>query len=275
MPPLAPLPPPAAAVWRPYLAGRKAHGRVGLDFEAFAAHLGDGPVPLAAEDYYLAVACNAGVDGAWERLASRYRRPLRSFLRRRGATAAEVDALLDEFWGVLATPPARGHAATRLGTYDGRGALFSWLATVAWRRLTDTWRARRGSALAPDDVVGSDAADPARCAAAEETDRQLGDALEEAWGGLTLRELEAVVLKYRHHLPQTDIARVLGVGSPRVTRLLQSATQRLRTALEARFELRPLDPSGTHALRAVVERMLERAELIVAEAGDRGEQRDA
>ena len=82
----------------------------------------------------------------------------------------------------------------------------------------------------------------------------------------TTRELEAIVLKYRHQLPQTEIARHLRVGAPRVTRLLQSATKRLREALESRFELRAHDRSANTELFRTVERMLARTD---AEMGRR------
>ena len=66
------------------------------------------------------------------------------FLRRRGAAVDEAEAIADDTLSTLATPPPRGGARTRIGTYDGRGALKSWLSTVAWRQLITTWRGRRG-----------------------------------------------------------------------------------------------------------------------------------
>ncbi|MGE0192698.1 MAG: RNA polymerase sigma factor [Planctomycetota bacterium] len=251
-------------------AGRRAHAVLAAPEATLRERLEPASLPRRPEDWYLAQACDLGVPGAWERLAAQHRRPLRAFLRRRGGRTPEVDAVLDDLWGRLAAPAPRGTATTRLGTYDGRGALFSWLATVAWRALADTWRARQGQGGAPEDGPGDGQHDPGSQVGADEIDRQLGGALEEAWGGLTLRELEAVVLKYRHHLPQNQIARVLGVGSPRVTRLLQSATQRLRGALEARFELRPHEVGESHALRHAVARLLERASVELPAQGDTG-----
>ncbi|MCA9315423.1 MAG: sigma-70 family RNA polymerase sigma factor [Planctomycetes bacterium] len=249
-------------------SGRRAHAALAVSDALLRERLEGIALPHRPEDWYLAQACDLGVPGAWERLAGQNRRPLRAFLRRRGGRTAEVDAVLDDLWGRLAAPPARGTATTRLGTYDGRGALFSWLATVAWRALADSWRARQGTSSGGDDGPDTTQRDPGRQVDADEIDQRLGQALEEAWGGLTLRELEAVVLKYRHHLPQTEIARVLGVGPPRVTRLLQSATQRLRAALETQFELRPLEVGESHALRHAVAQLLERAAVELPAQGD-------
>lgn len=254
--------------WRvAHAQGRRAHPRVVLPVQEFvAAPLGS--VPPAVADYYLARACDAGAAGAWERLEARYRRPMLRFLRRRGAAADEAEVIVDDAFSTLATPPPRGGARTRIGTYDGRGSLKSWLSTVAWRRLIDTWRARRGAQDVQDDVVAGEgrALDPALHVSREETARLIGQGLEEAWAEMTSRELQAVVLKYRHHLPQTEIARILRVGPPRVSRMLTSATTRMREAIVRRFDRQSdwdVGGAGWDALLATVERMLARADADV------------
>jgi RNA polymerase sigma factor (sigma-70 family) len=188
--------------------------------------------PVEVADHALAQACDAGLPGAWERLRLAYVRPLRAFLRKRGASSREAEHLVDETWGALAMPPARGGARTRLGTYDGRGTLYAWLATILWRRLADLWRARAverpaeelaGLAPGADDALDRVAGDESR--------RLVARALEDAWPRLTTRELQVVVMKYRYRLPQTEIARAMSIGAPRVSRLLESATERLRAAV--------------------------------------------
>jgi DNA-directed RNA polymerase specialized sigma24 family protein len=111
--------------------------------------------------------------------------------------------------------------------------------------------------------------DPAVHLEETETDALVGRVLERAWSSLTDRELEVVVLKYRHQLPQKQIARALRVSPSRVTRLLQSATRRLRVAVEARFELRAHvtnAESNQAALLQLLERMLSRSDA--GRAGD-------
>jgi RNA polymerase sigma factor (sigma-70 family) len=221
-------------------------------------------LPCAAGDYYLARACEAGVPGAWERLERDLRKLLWSFLRARGASRDDAASLVDETWGALASPPPSGGANTALGTYDGRGSLRAWISTVLWRRLCDRWRAKAGQAPPgpePDTVAVDD--DPARRLADAETGRLLGDALEDAWPRLTRKELEAVVMKYRHDLPQATIAEVLKVGAPRVTRLLQSAARRLRASIESRLGAVPSVGGSEYAwseVGAAVARLLGRAE---------------
>ena len=270
--------PDVPMAWRlAHARGRRAHPRIELALEAFVAPP-VGPVPSAVGDVYLARACDAGVDGAWERLEACYRKPVLRFLRRRGAARDEAELLLDDLWSTLATPPPRGGAHTRLGTYDGRGSLSSWLCTVAWRRLVDGWRARAGTREVEQDAPAPAGRqhDPALRASREEAARLIGLGLEDAWSEMTARELQVIVLKYKHRLPQKQIARVLRIGPPRVSRVLQSATTRLREAIARRFDRQSdweVGGPGWDALLVTVERMLARADVDVdasAHGGQRG-----
>ena len=250
-------------VHRTYTLGRREHPTVAMAFDHFAQAMTGRNPPRVPEDTFLATACDLGASGSWERLQHRYQRPLRAFLRKRGTSSAEARQLLDEMWGLLAAPPARGGARTRIGSYDGRGTLYAWLATVSWRRLTDMWRARSGvSELSEPRVVETPAShNPAYRLADAETERLLAEALESAWSQLTTRQLQVVVLKYRHQLPQTEIARALRVSAPRVTRLLQSATDRLREAVGTRLRAEGIDvEEGWPALFRTLDTMLSRSE---------------
>ncbi len=81
-------------------------------------------------------------------------------------------------------------------------------------------------------------------------------AFAEAWRGPTPRERSAVVLRHRDGLPQTSVAASLGVGPPRVTRLLQSAVLKLRLAL-ARRGVEPERAARDEVLRASLLRGVE------------------
>lgn len=250
-----------ARVRRTYEAGRRAHGGVDLPYERFRDYALRAQPRHENGDYYLAAACDAGAPGAWERLQARFGKPLRALMRRRGASRHDVEQVLDDVWGRLASPPPRGAARTRIGTYSGQGPLLAWLSTVAWRRLTDAWRV--GAGLSPltenDGVALWQRADPVVSLAEDELSERVGEVLEHAWAALTDRELEVVVLKYRHLLPQQAIAKCLHVSPSRVTRLLQSATKRLRQAVAKRFELRAYElgaESNQAALLEILQRML-------------------
>jgi len=236
-----------------YEAGRAAHAGVRLSLEEFAGgwtrmeasrrargHREAGP----AADAFLAIACDLDAAGAWETLEREYEERLRRFLRSRGASDAEARDLVSELPGYLREPASDRRVRTRLGTYDASGSLFSWLAVIAIRSLAGRQReARRGG---PDGGTPTNLPTlrgaPASGLLSEEASRRFHAALKEAWGTLTPRERLAVLLRYREGLPGREIARLMDVGEPRVSRLLEAGLHRLRDAVRSRM---PETPPGT------------------------------
>jgi RNA polymerase sigma-70 factor (ECF subfamily) len=238
---------------RAYETARAAFPELALDFEPFRRawerreSAGSGRAGGAADtaaDLYLATACDQGVPDAWQTLERAYRARLHGLLRRRGASENEADGFLAELPTLLFEPPADGRARTRIGTYDGTGTLFSWLAVVALRTVHHRRRDAAGGPAAIDSSmdVPTRRSLPASNAIGEESARRFAAAVTEAWRTLTPRERLAVLLKHRDGLRQREIARVLGVGEPRVSRLVESGLARLRDAVRARI---PETPPGT------------------------------
>lgn len=222
-----------------FLAGRAVHDGLELAFDAFdrayrrATGPDGGPLPIHAPDFYLATCCESGLDAAWSELTGTYRRRLAGLLRRQGVESSVIDAVLDDLPGSLVEPPADGSTSTRLGTYRGRSQLFSWLAVIAIRRVADH---HRRAAAAPAEAAGlsqirARTRSPSRVQLDDETAGRLSAALGEVWEVLTPRERLALLLRYRDGLPQTRIATLLGIGPPRVSRLLSAARGKLRDAV--------------------------------------------
>jgi len=237
---------------RGFEEGRAAHGPLPLPFETFERRAlaltdrrlrraGGTPAPGEVEealsraalgDLFLAVACEEGTPGAWDRFAAFYGRTLVALAVRRGAANAEAEELAREIPGELFTPPPSGGTRTRLGTFDGAGSLAGWLAVIVQRRLVDRRRAAvRTVPLADTDRPDGSAPDPASAAADAETGRLLGEGLREGWAALADREALALLLKYRDGVSQTAIAGILGVGEPRVSRMIAAASEKLRAAV--------------------------------------------
>ena len=190
---------------------------------------------IAAADLYLALACDEGVDGAWRVLTSRYESRLCGLAVRRGVSAADADELVANLLGDLIAEPGRTAAASRLATYEGTGTLWSWLSVILVRRLAERAAQREAESAAP---AGADSA-PASSQPAEEeeTRASLRPVLSAAWEELPDREALALLYKYRDGLSQKRIARLFGVGEPRVSRILGSAVKRLRSELGPRLGL--------------------------------------
>jgi RNA polymerase sigma factor (sigma-70 family) len=187
-------------------------------------------------DLFLAAACDEGVAGAWESLTETYVPRIVGLLRSRGASEDEAREIAEQLPGEAYEPPADGTARTRIGTYTGWGSLFGWLAALALRRLADRRRApdRRRDEVGRGRSPGRDP-DPAEALAGAETSSSLREGLEDAWSELGAKERLVLVLKYRDGLPQTSIAQALGVGPPRVSRLVAAATDKVRAAVRRRL----------------------------------------
>ncbi len=196
------------------------------------------------EDVFLAIACAQGVAGAWENFGREYSPRLRGLLRKHRADDAEADDLVSDLSGYLCQPARDVEGTTRIGAYDGSASLFSWLAVIVLRNA----RHRRSRlAAAPEsgtaiDDVSTRRGGPAHSTISHEMARRFQAAIAAAWESLTPRERLAVLFKHRDGLRGCDIARLLGVGEPRVTRLLEAGLGRLRDAVRRQI---PDTPPGT------------------------------
>jgi RNA polymerase sigma factor (sigma-70 family) len=277
-----------ALLRRGFQAGVAEHGRLDLPFEDFARRALDcasrrveeSGLPrtpeqtaevlerLAAADLYLAAACDLGLPPAWQVFTERFLPRLRRFARSRGASETEAEDLTRDLPGDLALPPASGSARSRIGTYEGTGNLFGWLAVIVLRRLADRARAPR-LVRAGDPAAGEeeddapraaiDRDDPAGAAEAGEAARSVGRAFPAAWRTLTPQEALALLYRFRDGLAQREIARLFQVTESRISHLLRGATGKLRDALVR--EVRDLEPDRWpdgdrlwHALSAQVAR---------------------
>jgi len=193
-----------------------------------------GELPSSVVDLYLATACNAGVPGAWETFSIEYLPRLRGLLRKHGASETEASELLGDLPGLLCEPSPSVPDCTRIGTYDGSGLLISWLSIFALRTVNGRRRPRGGAAgrtvdLSPETISRRGGA-PQRAPGGEAVSR-FQTAIAGVWMTLTARERLAFLLKHRDHLSGRDIARVLAVEEPRVSRILASGLEKIRSAV--------------------------------------------
>lgn len=237
-----------------FAAGAARYGEFPLPFARYAEHAlqhvrtrlqraGVAPTPphlsrelarAAAADLYLALACDDGLPGAWEAFTAHFLPRVRGLLRQAGAPDQLADEITDSLPGDLIAAPGTTGARTRLGTYDGSGSLFGWLAIVALRALARERRARPLPSCAPE-LLAPAREDPAARANSIEAGTHFSHALRAAWQTLTDRERIAVACKYGDGLKQEVIAVLLGVGPPRVSRILDKAVAKIRTTIDAQL----------------------------------------
>ncbi|HVS09119.1 MAG TPA: sigma-70 family RNA polymerase sigma factor [Planctomycetota bacterium] len=222
-------------------------------------------------DLYLAIACDAGVAGAWECFTARYGSRLRGLARHFGLSTGDAETLARDLPGDLVSPPPSRTARTIIGTYDGSGTLFDWIATIVARRVTDRMRAR---ARAPENLGAEDASrakgagaihdgpDPALLVLDAEVVLQLEEGLREAWEGLTPREELSLLLCFGEGLSQRALVPLFGLSESAVSRTIKGAIEKLKAAVLPRFLA--ASPEGWrdreglwHALREAVVKQLQ------------------
>ena len=240
-----------AALRRGYEQGRAEHGALPLTGEEFGAEvlsvvctrrralglacdgaaLAEALRERAFADLYLARACEHGSEAAWKRLTSLYTPRLVGLVRRREGGAADAEGLVSELFGELALAPAGGTARTRLGTFDGSGSLWGWLAAALVRRILAHARGRERTVGDLGDRHPAPSPSPAEPLLAREAAEALDRALADAWRRLEPDERCAVLWKHRHGLSQRRIAALLGVREDRVSRWIDRALAKLRGAV--------------------------------------------
>jgi RNA polymerase sigma factor (sigma-70 family) len=247
-------------------AARREYGSIPLSFELFARRVLErmdrrlrrcGVEPSADRldhltaaspltDLFLAIACEEDAPGAWETFTERFVPRLKRLARHRGFPDREAVPAAEALPGELIFRPGGGKNRSRLGTYEGAGRLFDWLAVIFIRRLPalsrgaglprgasglslDAPRNPGGKGLA-EEVPGRsvESSEPLVQMIEQETCKKLADALRAGWRELTSSESLALLYKYEQQLHQKEIARLLGLSESRISRIVKKAIHKIR-----------------------------------------------
>jgi RNA polymerase sigma factor (sigma-70 family) len=280
-----------------FRAGRDAHPGLALPPEAYARHaeacasrrLARAGLPAtpdriaraletsAASDVFLSTACLGAVPGAWERVQSMHGERLAALGASRGASALQAEQEVGELLSHLAVGDPRSGRPPPIDQYDGTGSLFAWLATCLLRRLAARARERRAAKPLPAAAALTDerAPDPAVSAERSDLEERVRAALRGAVGTLSTQERAALVLAHRDGWSGKEVARLLGVGPPRASRLKAQATEKIRHALLSVLRAEGVrgapDPDTWDALRDAVAAALATVAIPAAGGPPRGE----
>lgn len=198
------------------------------EFGSRVRELGLDAARLCLDDLYLASACARGDDQAWRELSDRHFEFMRDFARRFLPAAVARD-LADE---VIAELWSRG----RLGQYEGRSTLRTWLGAVvahsalncrkAMNRMRSPGSTQAGSIdetiPAPDTTNSAD----------EEAARLLHEMLSEAVKVLPPEERLLLQLYYEQGMTLDQLSATLGASSATISRRLKRTREGLRAAIE-------------------------------------------
>ena len=202
--------------------------RFALDLRAFEGRVREALVSgtrlerLALDDLYLATACAAGEEGAWEELSQRHFGFIRDFsLRcaRRDPPASDVaERVIAELW-------QRG----KIRQFAGRSTLRTWLGTVVAHTTFNALEAR--GRIVPLERGGDRATEPE----ADGPDRRaLARIASEALRALPADARLLLLLYYEQGSTLEEIGAALGASKAALSRRLA----RIRAALRADIESR-------------------------------------
>ena len=224
------------------------NGDLGLQIEVFSAHLlsviernvggsrrGETAIDflgsLHTKDLYLALGCAQGINAAWHRFNSIYRKYLMDHALRVCPNQDAAMELAESLPGFIYEPDGSGHS--RLASYDGRSSLATWLRIIvsnrAFNERENRWSKHEGIESVgeiPDSCAlsGIDA-----CLRSGRYEHMIQDAFKSACGALSDRERLLLLLRYDKEIQLSRIARLLHVHPSTITRQLERIYAKLRT----------------------------------------------
>jgi len=221
------------------IAGR-ARVRFGLTADTFADHLldlvgrGGEPVEgrldkLGLDDLYLATACARGDEKAWKEFGDRYFGFIRDFAHRylpKTEASELADEVIVDLW-----------QRKKLGRYQGRSALKTWLGAVVAHAALNALKSHRSMVSRRDEQLNGGrrrGADVAReDAAADAEASAFGLLASEALARLEAEDKLLVLLHYEQGLTLDKIGVAIRLSKTVVSRRLKRVREALRQAMES------------------------------------------
>jgi RNA polymerase sigma-70 factor len=246
-----------SAVEKAYSVGIAAHADLGLAVEDFVAHLnsisakhlGGNPAQdaaarfiagLNAEDLYLTAACVHNSAPAWSRFAALYDKHIDNVAHGVCSTHQEARELTSSLMAHLFFHDRSGRS--RIGSYDGRGSLRTWLAIVIKHQVINQRQLKSSDPVPLDSLrntASAGAASELEAALLRSKYREaIADSFKSAAEKLNERERLVLVLRFEDEMAAIEIARLLGVHPSQITRTVKQAQVKFRTTVLKRL--------GTH-----------------------------
>ncbi len=227
---------------------RLAHGDLHLPFETFRgrilaiAHkhlrpdaawwaIRDFARKLNTIDLYLASACGARGEAAWQRFAFLYRRVLRDLHQFISPGMEAASDLGDQTLIDMFLPDRSGQS--RIASYDGRSSLATWLRVIVTNRsINERQRAcNRVRRVEPEveipDGTAVETLDTTLVTSRYE--KVLSDSLQSACLDLTNQDRLILLWRFEKGLQLGQIAKLIGVHQSTVTRQMERMLRRLRS----------------------------------------------
>jgi RNA polymerase sigma-70 factor len=128
---------------------------------------------------------------------------------------------------------------SRIASYDGRGSLRTWLATIIKHQVINQRQLKSSESVPLDSLRNSASASAARELEAALLRNKyrvaIADSFKAAAGQLSERERLVLVLRFEDEIAATEIAQLLGVHPSQITRTVKQAQVKFRTTVLARL----------------------------------------
>ncbi|MDQ3179181.1 MAG: sigma-70 family RNA polymerase sigma factor [Acidobacteriota bacterium] len=206
---------------------------------------------IRADDLCLIIACEKGVESAWDDLVKNFDSTVKSAARKFAKNAEDAEDLAGSIWAELygLKKDADGKLKTKLSYYSGRGSLAGWLRAVTNQLAIDQFRkdakfvqieetrefenlAQSSSENAENVLVVSKSENPENLFSEKQTAKDVSDALTQAVAHLEAEDRLVLKLYYFDDLKLKDIGSTLGFHEATASRKLVRIQTEIRKAVE-------------------------------------------
>ncbi len=209
---------------------------------------------LNADDLCLIIACEKGVETAWNDLVKNFDSTVKSAARKITSNAEDAEDLASSIWAELygLKKDSSGKLKTKLAYYSGRGSLAGWLRAVVAQLAVDQFRKdsrfvqveesrefenlAQNAAEKHDESAGGivhKSETPEEVFSAKESQTDVSNALREAISNLAAEDRLILKLYYFDSVKLKDIGAALGFHEATASRKLARVQSEIRKSVEA------------------------------------------
>lgn len=206
---------------------------------------------LRADDLCLIIACEKGVESAWNDLVENFDATVKSAARKISNNAEDAEDLASSIWAELygLKHDKDGKVKSKLSYYSGRGSLGGWLRAIVSQLAIDEFRkqsrlvqieenrefenlAQESSGKSDNQSVVSTSENPEEIFSETEAQRDVSNALKEAIAALEAEDRLILKLYYFDDLKLKDIGNALGFHEATASRKLVRVQTEIRKSVE-------------------------------------------
>lgn len=206
---------------------------------------------IRADDLCLIIACENGIETAWDDLVKNFDATVKSAARSISKNAEDAENLAGSIWAELygLKHDKDGKLKSKLSYYSGRGSLAGWLRAVTSQLAIDQFRkmkklvqieedrefenlAQVSAEKTGNDAVVSKSANPEEIFSENEAQKDVSNALKQAIAELEAEDRLILKLYYFDDLRLKDIGATLGFHEATASRKLVRVQSEIRKSVE-------------------------------------------